>query len=118
MCSRALGSLAVGGSRRIVGELVLAAALLAGAPLGTLGAPHEACAATEDDLSVGTELVAVTDVSLHHAVIGRGSRARVAKVSHSSGRMTSVDLELADGHVVPRVAIAMIRTSFRVAEPS
>ena len=68
------------------------------------------------DLDVGTELVALVDVRLHRAEIGKGSKVIVTKLIETEGRVSGVDIALADGHVVPRVGIATIRTSFRVAE--
>ena len=70
------------------------------------------------DLDVGTELVATETVRLHRAEISKGSRVTVTKVTRDRGQLSSVDLELADGHVVPKVAIATVRDSFRVADES
>jgi hypothetical protein len=101
---------------------VLALGLLSGAvALPAVLAASEGVARADDpraDLEIGTQLVAISDVTLHRAAILQGSKVRVIKVTSREGRVDSVDVELADGHIVPKVAIAKIRTSFRVQPAS
>ena len=73
-----------------------------------------ACAA-EDEIVVGTELVATADLSLHKAEIAKGSRVSVTKLVMHDGRVSGVDVALADGHVV-KVTMSTVRSYFRVAE--
>lgn len=89
-------------------------------PVESLVAPAIAHAEDADEietLAVGAELVAVTDVKLHQAEIGKGSKVSVVKLDKDAkdGHLTSVDVELADGHVVPHVRANMIRSAFRLA---
>jgi prepilin-type processing-associated H-X9-DG protein len=71
--------------------------------------------AEEHPIGVGTELMATSDVTLHQAEIAKGSRVSVTKLSESGGRVESVNVALADGHVV-KVTIAQVHTFFRVVE--
>jgi prepilin-type processing-associated H-X9-DG protein len=71
--------------------------------------------ADEHPIEVGTELMATTDVTLHKAEIAKGSRVSVTKLSESGGRVESVNVALADGHVV-KMTIAQVHTFFRVVE--
>jgi prepilin-type processing-associated H-X9-DG protein len=80
------------------------------------GAPAVGVAlADERPIGVGTELMATSDVTLHQAEIAKGSRVSVTKLSESGGRVESVNVALADGHVV-KVTIAQVHTFFRVVE--
>jgi hypothetical protein len=80
-------------------------------------APSVARASGEaiEDLAIGEELVAVADVQLQKASIAKGSKVSVFKLDRRDGRIASVDVELADGHVVPRIQPTTIRSLFRVA---
>lgn len=69
--------------------------------------------ANDAPITVGTSLLAVSDVTLKRAAIRKGSRVVVTSVVDSHGR-TLVDLELADGHVLRRIMMSSIRASFRV----
>lgn len=101
-------------------------AALAGALLGVAALPPvEAVFAPSlahadgdelDALAIGTELVAVADVKLHQAEIVKGSKVSVLKLDRKDGHVKSVDVELADGHVVPRVQATTVRSAFRIAE--
>ncbi|UQA61730.1 hypothetical protein [Polyangium aurulentum] len=73
--------------------------------------------AVEDkrEIAVGMRLVAVDDVNLREAALIKGARVNVTKVVVNQGRVSSVDVELADGHVLRRVAIGTIRKSFAIA---
>jgi hypothetical protein len=86
------------------------------AALGCMAVVSEAYANSPDDLEVGTQLTAVTEVHLNRAVISKGSKVSVFKLSLKRGHLEAVDVQLADGHVVRDVGISRIRTSFRVAE--
>lgn len=90
--------------------LALMAAPVLDATLGN----NAALAAEENDLEVGTELVATADVALHKAEIAKGSRVSVTKLLHSRGRLDGVDVALADGHVV-KVTMGTVRTYFEIA---
>lgn len=79
----------------------------------TLG-DNAALAADENDLVVGTELVATADIALHKAEIAKGSHVSVTKLLLSRGQLDGVDVALADGHVV-KVTLGTVRTYFQVA---
>jgi hypothetical protein len=92
-----------------------------GLPSGGAGAVASAAldpapAEASQDLVVGMELVALEDVRLHRAEVGKGSRVTIARVTRARGKTASVDVELADGVVVPRVAVARIFDSFRIVD--
>ena len=55
-------------------------------------------------------------MQLHKAEIAKGSKVSVTKLDKREGHVASVDVELADGHIVPRVQMGTIRSLFRVAE--
>jgi len=92
-------------------------ALTVGALFASVGAPGSSyfneARAEVSDVTVGTALLAVSDVTVKRAAIRKGSRVVVTGVRDSHGR-TLVDLELADGHVLRRVMMSSIRDSFRV----
>lgn len=71
--------------------------------------------AEEDSLSVsvGTELMATADVTLHKAEIARGSRVSVTKLNVREGHLDSINVALADGHVV-KMPLVAVRSYFRV----
>jgi len=96
---------------------VLLAVLLAAVAVPALDATlgnNAALAAEENDLTVGTELVATADVALHKAEIAKGSHVSVTKLLLSRGHLDGVDVVLADGHVV-KVTLSTVRTYFQVA---
>lgn len=64
-------------------------------------------------VAVGTELMATADVTLHQAEIARGSRVSVTKLNVREGRLDSVNVALADGHVV-KMPLVAVRSYFRV----
>ncbi|WP_437781515.1 hypothetical protein [Sorangium sp. So ce1097] len=101
----------------MAGSLVVAvvAALAVVVPGGAAGAADEAPASDEapTDIAVGVRLEAVADVKVARAEVARGSTVSVARLIERQGRITAVDVELADGHIA-RVAMATVRTSFRV----
>lgn len=90
----------------------LALALLATPILDASAGWNEARAETVD-VSVGTELLALSDVNLHQAEILKGSRVSVTKLLLRQGKLQGVSVALADGHVV-KVTMGMLRSFFRV----
>ena len=84
----------------------LLCALIVGAAL-VMGAPSQARA--DEGISVGAELVALSDVTLSKAEIVKGARVSVAKLMQHDVAL----VELADGHMV-KVAIGTLRSLFRV----
>lgn len=68
------------------------------------------------EIAVGTALIATADVELQRASLLKGARVHVTKLAHKKGRLTTVDVELPDGHVVKRVEIEAIARSFVVAK--
>ncbi|WP_437734873.1 hypothetical protein [Sorangium sp. So ce1335] len=76
-------------------------------------ASGEAPAKSSTDIAVGVRLEAVADVKVARAEVARGSTVSVARIIERQGRITAVDVELADGHIA-RVAMATVRASFRV----
>lgn len=89
--------------------------LLAAPVLDTTLGNNAALAAEENDLAVGTELVATADVALHKADIAKGSRVSVTKLLLSRGHLDGVDVALADGHVV-KVTMGTVRSYFQIAQ--
>ena len=69
--------------------------------------------AEEDAISIGTELMATSDVTLHRAEIARGSKVSVTKLNLREGKLDSVNVALADGHVV-KMPLVAVRSYFRV----
>jgi ABC-type amino acid transport substrate-binding protein len=98
-------------------RLVLAGALAAAALPAVLALPVERIALAEEEraIAVGTELVAVTDVTLHQAEISKGSRVSVTKVELRDGKLDGVSVALADGHVV-KLPMTTVHTYFQVAD--
>jgi len=76
---------------------------------------NEPVAVEANEITVGTALVAVADVNLQKAALLKGARVQVTKLGLSRGRVASVDVELADGHVVRRISIETINKAFVVA---
>ncbi len=70
------------------------------------------------EIGVGMYLVAVEDVSLRDAALSKGARIHVTRVGTQKGRVTTVDVELADGHVLKRIGVDTIRKAFAVADAS
>ena len=58
--------------------------------------------------------MATEDLQLSKAGIAKGSKVSVTKLLVRQGDLLSVDVALADGHVVKKVAITTIHTFFRV----
>ena len=68
------------------------------------------------ELGVGMRLVATEDVTLRDAALSKGARIQVTGVGLQKGRVATVDVELADGHVLKRIAVSAIRKAFVVAD--
>lgn len=96
--------------------VVVLAALSGAAAITSVGPLCSVAHADDSEIDVGTELLAVKDVQLHKAVIGKGSKVSVFRLQRRKGALESVDVQLADGHVVPQVAVALIRSVFRVSD--
>lgn len=94
---------------------MLACALAAAASPAALAltAERPALAEEERDIAVGTELMAVSDVTLHKAEILKGSRVSVTKVELRDGKLDGVSVALADGHVV-KLPMTTVHTYFQV----
>jgi prepilin-type processing-associated H-X9-DG protein len=73
----------------------------------------EARAEEDDAISIGTELMATADVTLHKAEIARGSKVSVTKLNLREGKVDSINVALADGHVV-KMPLVAVRSYFRV----
>lgn len=67
-----------------------------------------------DGITEGTELMAMEDLKLARADIVKGAKVSVAKLLVRQGQVASVDVMLADGHVIKKVALGTIRTFFRI----
>jgi hypothetical protein len=65
------------------------------------------------EITVGAQLEALSDVMVGRAELAKGSKVSVVKVLLRQGRLTSVDVELADGQVA-RAPATTVRTHFRV----
>jgi prepilin-type processing-associated H-X9-DG protein len=93
--------------------LAVLLALAAVPAAGLAGAGSVALANEDRSISVGTELMATSDVTLHKAEIAKGSRVSVTKLNRTGGQIDAVNVALADGHVV-KVTMAQVHTYFRV----
>lgn len=89
----------------------LAAAFLLTAPVARADGPVRVQPSAE--ITVGSQLEALQDVTLGQAELSKGSKVNVVKVVHRKGNLASVDVELADGQVT-RAPATTIRTFFRV----
>jgi hypothetical protein len=84
-----------------------------------LVAPSTSAAAsptpTEDrpELAQGDELEALRDLEIRGATLRKGARVRVVHIAREDRRITSVSLELADGHVLTGVPYDTVKKSFR-----
>jgi len=96
--------------------LIAATLLVAAAPDAHAETKEPAASEPAREINVGTTLVALEDVSLQRASLSKGARVQVTKIATEKGRVTSVDVELADGHVIKRVSIDTISKAFAVAD--
>ena len=69
----------------------------------------------QEEIAVGTRLVALDSVTVSQAEISKGSTVSVTRLVHRQGRLSGVDVELKDGHIA-RVPIAKVRAAFRVID--
>lgn len=94
--------------------VALALAVLA-APMveAAIGQNQALAAEADDDLAVGTELLATSDFSVHRAEIAKGSRVSVTKRIVREGKLDGVNVALPDGHVV-MMPIGAVRSYLRV----
>jgi hypothetical protein len=67
------------------------------------------------EIKVGDTLQAVRDVSLDEAVVAEGSKVQVSGRRVTKAGVT-VDVALADGHVVKGLALPEVQTNFRRVE--
>lgn len=102
---------------KLLGALAGVALAFAAAGVEPVVVENEAAAETStflDAMTVGTELMAMDDIRLARADIAKGAKVSIAKVLLRQGRLASVDVILADGHVIKKVALTTIRDFFRV----
>lgn len=96
-------------------------AIILGLALGVLSVPAGAmieehvALADVNDVKVGMQLEALSDVRLTEAAIAKGSKVSVTKLVQHQGHVDSVAVELADGHVV-KVGLPTVRSYFRAVE--
>jgi hypothetical protein len=102
--------------RRLL-QLVLAGALAVVVSPAVIGVAGERAALADEgrEIAVGTELMAVTDVTLHKAEIAKGSRVSVTKVELRDGKLDGISVALADGHVV-KLPMTTVHTYFQVVD--
>ncbi|MDI1428095.1 hypothetical protein [Polyangium sorediatum] len=99
---------------------------LAAASAGLVATSSVARADTNDapsageprEIGVGMYFVATEDVNLRDAALSKGARIHVTRVGLQKGRVATVDVELADGYVLKRVAVDAIRKAFVLADES
>ena len=72
--------------------------------------------AVSPELKVGSELVALRDITLRHATLVKGSRVTVVRIAKQAGKPVALNLELKDGHVLRGVAYRKVRDNFRQAK--
>ena len=102
---------------KLLGALTGLALAFATAGLEPVVGHNEAAAETSsflEALTVGTELMAMDDIRLARADISKGAKVSISKLLVRQGRIASVDVVLADGHVVKKVALTTIRDFFRI----
>lgn len=102
---------------KLLGALTGLALAFATAGIEPVVAQKEASADTSsflEALVVGTELMAMDDIRLARADIAKGAKVSISKLLVRQGRIASVDVVLADGHVIKKVALTTIRDFFRV----
>lgn len=94
-------------------KLLLSVLLLGVAVPLVTAAPGVRWAQADEEVTVGSALQAITDVTLHQADIAKGSRVSVTEVARRNGHIDVVSVALTDGHVV-RVPVAVMLAAFRV----
>jgi hypothetical protein len=68
------------------------------------------------ELKVGSELVALRDVTLRQATLVKGSHVTVVRLAKKAGKPVALNLELKDGHVLRGVAYRKVMDNFRHAK--
>jgi hypothetical protein len=103
-------------NRKLLGALAGVALAFAAAGIEPVVGQNEAAAETSflDGITVGAELMAMDDIRLARAEIAKGAKVSVAKILRRQGQLASVDVVLADGHVIKKVALTTIRDFFRI----
>jgi len=94
----------------------LSLALLALPVIDVVGLENQAMAEEADaEIKIGTQLEAVTNVTLHRASLVKGSRVSVTNLILRRGHLDGLKVALADGHVI-KMAIKTVHSFFRVAD--
>jgi hypothetical protein len=102
---------------KLLGALTGVALAFATAGIEPVAVEKEASAETSsflEALTVGTELMAMDDIRLARADIAKGAKVSITKLLVRKGSVASVDVALADGHVVKKVALTTIRDFFKI----
>jgi hypothetical protein len=102
---------------KLLGALTGLALAFATAGFEPVVSEKEASAETSsflEALTVGTELMAMDDIRLARAEVAKGAKVSISKLLVRQGRIASVDVVLADGHVIKKVALGTIRDFFRI----
>ena len=102
---------------KLLGALMGVALAFAATGIEPVVTEHEASAETTsflEALTVGTELMAMDDIRLARAEVAKGAKVSITKLLVRQGSVASVDVALADGHVIKKVALTTIRDFFRI----
>jgi hypothetical protein len=101
---------------KLLGALTGLALAFATAGIEPVVSQKEASAETSflEALTVGTELMAMDDIRLARAEVAKGAKVSISKLLVRQGRIASVDVVLADGYVIKKVALGTIRDFFRI----
>jgi hypothetical protein len=102
---------------KLLGALTGLALAFATAGIEPVVGQKEAAAETSsflEALTVGTELMAMDDIRLARAEVAKGAKVSISKLLVRQGRIASVDVVLADGYVIKKVALGTIRDFFRI----
>ena len=94
-------------------RITAVALALLGAPVVDAALGWNEAQAEASEIEVGTQLMAVSDVTLHTAEISKGSRVSVTKLLVQEGKLRGLSLALADGHIV-KVPMGTVRSFFQV----
>ncbi|MCK6587231.1 MAG: hypothetical protein L6Q76_06570 [Polyangiaceae bacterium] len=102
---------------KLLGALTGIALAFTTAGIEPFASQKEASAETSsflEALTVGTELMAMDDIRLARADVAKGAKVSISKLLVRQGRIAGVDVVLADGHVVKKVALSTLRDFFRI----
>jgi hypothetical protein len=94
-------------------RIAAVAVALLGAPVVDAAVGWNEARAEASEIAVGTQLMAVSDVTLHQAEISKGSRVSVTQLLVQRGKLQGVSLALADGHVV-KVPMGTVMSFFQI----